>query len=131
MSRQQVIAYRGAVQIRRDTVGPLNLTLIGKADDGTGETTYLAFANATPLDMPAYVQDVVVHRIGAQSYHVITPNAQWTLDARSMHLHRDVAAGFYEAVPPRGAPLWKRLFWRVVLWLAATSVGRVLLARRG
>jgi len=45
------------------------------------------------------------------------------------HIHREVAGAFYKALPPRPVPLRKRLFWRVMLGLAATSAGRWLLLR--
>ena len=51
--------------------------------------------------------------------------------ARAVHLHREVATTFYRAVAPRLVPLSKRLFWRVVLAMAASPLGkRLLLALR-
>ncbi len=40
-----------------------------------------------------------------------------------MHLHREIAAQFYRAIPPRPVPLLKRWFWRVVLALATSRAG--------
>jgi hypothetical protein len=44
-------------------------------------------------------------------------------------VHRDIAVPFYRAIPPRRVPLVKRIFWRVVLALAATRTGLALLRR--
>jgi hypothetical protein len=130
VSRQQVIAFRGTVQVWRDAAGPLNLTIVGQPNDGSAETTYLGFAQATELELPPLLDKVAVDRLGAQSYHITASSGEWTLDAKSMHLHRDVTGAFYAVVPPRAAPLIKRVFWRLVLAIAATSLGRALLARR-
>lgn len=43
--------------------------------------------------------------------------------------HRDVRAQVLAAVPPRRAPLSKRLFWRVVLFVARYPAGIRLLRR--
>jgi hypothetical protein len=44
-----------------------------------------------------------------------------------VHLHRDVAPPFYRALPPRPVPPGKRLFWRLVLALAASRAGLSIL----
>ncbi len=49
--------------------------------------------------------------------------------ARGDARHRDVRAEVFAAVPQRRAPLGKRMFWRLVLWLARTSTGLKLLRR--
>ena len=48
-----------------------------------------------------------------------------TGDAR----HEDVGAAVFAAVPQQRAPLGKRLFWRIVLFLAQFSWGLRLLKR--
>jgi hypothetical protein len=54
------------------------------------------------------------------------------IDARAVHVHREIATAFYGAIPPRRVPWTKRLFWGLVLGLAGSSWGkRVLLALRG
>lgn len=46
--------------------------------------------------------------------------------------HRDMRAAVFAALPPRRAPLAKRVFWWAVLGLARFAVGRkLLLALRG
>jgi len=49
--------------------------------------------------------------------------------ARGDARHRDVRAEVFAVVPQRRAPLGKRLFWRIVLWLAKTGTGLRLLRR--
>jgi hypothetical protein len=48
-----------------------------------------------------------------------------TGDAR----HEDVGAAVFAVVPPRRAPLSKRLFWRCVLFVAQFPLGLRLLQR--
>ena len=48
-----------------------------------------------------------------------------TGDAR----HRDVRAEVFAAVPQRRAPLGKRAFWRVILFVAQFPAGLKLLKR--
>jgi hypothetical protein len=49
--------------------------------------------------------------------------------ARGDARHRDVRAEVFAAVPQRRAPPGKRLFWRLVLWLARRPAGLRLLRR--
>jgi hypothetical protein len=49
--------------------------------------------------------------------------------ARGDARHRDVRDVVFAVVPPRRAPLGKRLFWRLVLALARVPAGLRLLRR--
>jgi hypothetical protein len=49
--------------------------------------------------------------------------------ARGDARHRDVRAEVFAAVPQRRAPVRKRAFWRLVLWLARFPAGLRLLRR--
>jgi hypothetical protein len=49
--------------------------------------------------------------------------------ARGDERHRDVGAAVFAVVPQRRAPATKRIFWRVVLYLAKFPAGLKLLAR--
>ena len=49
--------------------------------------------------------------------------------ARGDARHRDVRAQVFAAVPQRRASLGKRLFWRVVLFVARFRAGVALLRR--
>ena len=43
--------------------------------------------------------------------------------------HRDVSAEVFAAVPQRRAPLGKRVFWRIILFVAQFPAGMRLLKR--
>lgn len=124
------VLFVGTVQCLRDLQTPLALTLVGHTAEHPGETLYLAFITAPPQDLPQFLENASVQQVDATTFSLSTPSQRWTLVATSVHVHRDVTENFYRAVPPRAAPLIKRVFWRVVLALAATPVGRSLLARR-
>jgi hypothetical protein len=49
--------------------------------------------------------------------------------ARGDARHRDVSEAVFAAVPQRPAPLRKRLFWRLVLFIAQYPAGLKLLKR--
>jgi hypothetical protein len=57
--------------------------------------------------------------------HPILPVAAARADAR----HEDVRAVVFGVVPQRRAPPGKRVFWRLVLWLARFPAGLRLLRR--
>jgi hypothetical protein len=81
--------------------------------------------------MPDVLEDPIVDRVDERRYRIASAPREWILEASAIHLHREISTTFYRAVPPRAAPWSKRLFWRVVLGLAASSWGkRLLLALR-
>lgn len=49
--------------------------------------------------------------------------------ARGDARHQDVRAAVFAVVPPRRASVGKRVFWRLVLWLAGFPAGLRLLRR--
>lgn len=49
--------------------------------------------------------------------------------ARGDARHRDVREQVFAVVPQRRAPLGKRMFWRLVLWLAGLPGGMRLLRK--
>jgi len=78
-------------------------------------------------DLPVSLEAAVISARGEHRYGIASASRDWTIEAASLHVHRDVGNVFYRAVPPRLAPLKKRLFWRVVLALAGTRAGKRLL----
>jgi hypothetical protein len=124
--------FTGAVSCTRTPDGPLRLTLSGRTADRPGEEVRLAFAGTAPADLPGQLEDALVERAGPGRYRIASGVQAWTIAARSVHLHRDVADGFYRAIPPRPAPLVRRLVFGMMLALARSRLGMALLrALRG
>ena len=127
----RVVTFRGGVSCRRDPDGPLGLTLIGWTADHPDERVTVAFSGRAPDSLPEVLEDPTVYRIDQRRYRIASTPREWTVDAGAAHVHRELATAFYRAIPPRPAPWTKRLFWRVVLALAARPWGkRLLLALR-
>ena len=127
----RVVTFRGGVSCRRESGGPLGLTLVGWTSDHPDERVSLAFGGRCPDTMPEVLEDPIVERLDERRYRIASASREWFIEARAIHLHREIATTFYRAIPPRQAPWSKRLFWRVVLGLAASSWGkRLLLALR-
>lgn len=108
------------------------LTLNGAALDAPAQRLVLTFTDVAPGDVPATVTGARVTVVDGQTYQLESPPEHWLIRARALHVHRDVRADFFQAVPPRRVPLAKRLCWRALLWLAARRSGlRLLGALRG
>ena len=119
---EPVVTFRGAVSCRC-APGPLGLTLTGGTPERPGEPTALAFSAAAPAGFPDTLDNAVVERLGADQYRIASPPREWVIAATAVHLHREIAAQFYRAIPPRPVPRLKRWLWRVVLALAASRAG--------
>jgi len=119
---ETLAAFRGPVSCTR-AAGVPGLTLSGNSAQTPAEKTVLAFSSAALPDLPAALHDVVVEHLGGGRYRISSSAGEWTISASVVHLHREIAAQFYRAIPPRPAPARKRLFWRVVLALAASRTG--------
>src|SRR5437773_2680515 len=104
-------------------------TLIGENCEHPGERTELAFSAAAPADFPEALEGAVIERVGTHQYRIASAPREWLIEATAVHVHRDIAVPFYRAIPPRRVPLAKRIFWRVVLALAASRTGLALLRR--
>ncbi len=123
----RIVTFRGGVSCRRDSKGPLGLTLIGWTSDHPDEKVSLAFGGRAPQTLPEVLEDPKVDRIANGRYRIVCAPRDWLIDAKAIHLHREVSGAFYRAIPPREAPWPKRVFWRVVLALAASTWGKRLL----
>jgi hypothetical protein len=119
-------AFTGPVDCRRCESGPVRLMLVGRSADRT-ETIWLAFEGTAPENLPALIESATVQCASAQQYRIASQDRSWLVTAARVHLHRDVAAAFYEAVPPRTVPWLKRLAWRAGLLVAASPAGRWLI----
>jgi hypothetical protein len=123
---EPLATFRGTVACRCAPDVP-GLTLRGDTADAPGEETELAFSAAAPAQFPGTLQDAQVQRLSPGRYRISSATREWLIDARAVHLHREIAADFFRAIPPRRVPWRKRLFWRVVLTLAASRAGLALL----
>jgi hypothetical protein len=123
---RRIVRFRGGVSCRRDD-GPLGLTLVGRTTDRPDEMATLAFAAAAPPGLPEALEDATVEQLDAGRYRIWSGKREWIVPARSVHLHREVSTTFYRAIAPRLVPWNKRLFWHIVLSIAASRVGKTLL----
>jgi hypothetical protein len=133
MSVQPIIQFSGRIDCRRDGCGPLGLIMSGHTALHPRQLVHLCFAGTAPPDLPRSLDGAAVAQVGEESYCITSDASSWTLSARAAHLHREVTREFYAAVPGEPVRWTQRLFWRIVLTLAATSAGRWLLGvwRRG
>lgn len=119
---ERLATFRGTVRCGRSEPRGA-LTLSGMTEEGGGEETSLILCAAAPLECPDALEDAVVEYLGARQYRIRCGTREWLVEAAAVHLHREIAASFYRAIPPRPAPWRKRLFWRIVLALAASGPG--------
>lgn len=122
-------AFRGPVLCRRAGGA---LILSGGAADSPEEVLILTLICPARADPPESLTAAVVTPLDERRYRIASPPRDWIVEATSIHLHRDIHSAFNRAIPPRPAPLLKRLFWRIVMALAGNRAGkRLLLAMRG
>ena len=117
-----LVAFRGRVTCTR-TAGVPVLTLSGDSAQAPGGEAALAFSATAVPELPDTLQDATVERLGGGQYRIVSASREWLISASAAHLHREIAGQFYRAIPPRPVPWSKRLFWRVVLTLAANRAG--------
>jgi hypothetical protein len=122
------VKFSGPVRCTRGAP-PLGLTLSGQLPPGDPRPATVAFSALAPADLPDVLTDALIEPLGGAQYRLSDARRSWLIESPSVHLHRDVGAAFYRAIPPRPAPRLRRLFFRVVLWLAASHRGVALLMR--
>ena len=124
----RVIRFRGRVSCGRGGEGPLGLVLAGITEDRPDEAVHIAFSCPAPADLPAEMDGAKLELLGNKRHRLTSGGRSWDLQG-SVHVHREILTLFYQAIPPRPVPLRKRLFWRVMLGLAANPLARRLLLR--
>lgn len=67
------------------------------------------------------------HSDGLRRFLIRDARQRCTIEALSVHVHRDVRDIFFAAVPPRRAPPARRIFFALVPALVANPLGRWLL----
>jgi len=123
---ERLATFCGVLHCRRARTVP-GLTLSGSTAEAPDEPTALAFSTTGPADLPDTLQVAVVDHLGGARYRIGAGGREWLIESPAVHLHREIAAQFYRAIPPRPAPWTKRAFWRVVLALATSRAGLALL----
>lgn len=116
--------FRGPVACRR--TGDI-LTLSGAAADSPDDGLIVTFIGQAMPEVPGSVSGVSIRAVDQRHYLIASESQELLIEAAAFHLHRDIGSAFYRAVPPRPAPLTKRIFWRVVLALAGSRAGKRLL----
>jgi hypothetical protein len=96
--------------------------------DGQDENVKVAFSCPAPADLPAELEDAELELLADNRHRLTSGDRSWSLHG-PVHVHREVSSAFYKALPPRPVPWRKRLFWRVMLALAANPLTRRLLLR--
>jgi len=125
------MVFVGAVSCTSRAGAP-GVTLGGRSACHPQQPVQLAFSAAAPPDLPAQLADVAVEALPGGIYRVASGARSWSLGPGTVHLHRDVGAAFYRALPPRAAPWPRRLLWGAALRLAGHRLGLALLrALRG
>ncbi|HLK71677.1 MAG TPA: hypothetical protein VKT19_06950 [Steroidobacteraceae bacterium] len=119
---ETLASFRGTVRCERSSRAH-TLTLSGTSAQGPGEEIALILSASTAVECPHTLEDAVVEQLTGQQYRIRSVAGEWLVEAEAAHLHREVAGAFYRAILPRPAPWRKRLFWRIVLTLAATRSG--------
>jgi hypothetical protein len=125
---ERLATFRGAVRSAR-AEGVPGFTLAGVSAEPAGEPTTLVFPVPAPADLPAALEDACIERLAPGEYRISSTAGAWRIAAATAEVHAEVAVAFYRAVPPRPAPWLKRLFWSVVLTLAASRAGLAALRR--
>lgn len=127
MSGAKVAEFRGSVRCRRPTEGPIGLELTGRTADAYGGELTLAFTGQAPEGLPESIEDAVIEQSGEGGFRLTSGTRVWTVAARAVHAHRDVGGVFYQAIPPRPAPLLRRLLLGTALRISGSRAGLAVL----
>lgn len=125
---ERLITFRGMVSCVR-SAGVPGFALAGRSAERDGEPTTLVFPVPAPADLPQTLQDAWGEQLAPREFRIGSAAGAWRITAATAEVHAEVADAFYRAVPPRAVPWTKRLFWSVVLRLAASRAGLAALRR--
>lgn len=123
----EVAQFRGTVHCRRSAQGPLGLELTGRTVEGDEAQTVAFSGAALPPDLPDVLENVVVVSTAQREFRLLSAGGAWSVAAAAVHVHTDLSAPFYRAIPPQPAPLARRLLFATALTLARTRPGLLLL----
>jgi hypothetical protein len=111
-----VAEFAGPVYSRREA-GAVGLVLWGQERAG-GAPLELLFAAPQPVELPTIISDIDVFQLEPGRWRLRAHGGSWTLQARSLSVHRDVGAAFFGAVPPPPLRTGVRVGWSLLLTLA-------------
>jgi hypothetical protein len=125
--------FAGAVGVHLMNSGALRLALEGR--DWQGRRMSVVFAQPRDVpQMPRQLHDVRVALeaanavpAGGRGVHITAREGAYLVAVAGIHVHRDLTDELRRVVPPRAAPWRKRVLWRALLALAASTAGRRLL----
>jgi hypothetical protein len=120
-----VAALRGPVTCRRTANA---LILSAAAADSADDRLIVTFICPAVPDIPDSLPAASVHALDERHYRIASESGELIVEAISLHVHRDIGRTFYRAIPPRPVPLAKRLFWSLVLALAGSRTGKLVLS---
>jgi hypothetical protein len=114
----------GEVRILRPPGTALRTVLTGR--DAAGIPTEVELCGTNCAGLPEVLPDVSVE-VGASGVRIVAPEGESAYRARSVHVHHDLSTVMRAAIPPRPAPLGRRLLFGLLLRLAGHPLTRRLL----
>ena len=138
MSGFEPVQFQGLVRAERRAGGAL-LALHG-IERGSGLPLSVSFSGVHSLELPAVLRDVAIRQAAstgvepARRWHLHsatgdTPACDAAIEARAIHVQRDVSAAFAAAVPPSRASVTSRAGWMLLLNLVRVPGALRLLQR--
>lgn len=134
-----LFAFRGSVAVGHGE-GAATVWLRGcnaSSPADSRDQTELIFAAASAASLPSTLVDAQVSELPPlpsqdprlRRYEISAGPWSAQLQARALHYHRDVAAAFYQAVPPPRVPLMRRLIIGMLLAVLRVPGAAALLRR--
>lgn len=114
---------------RTESGGRAYLTLVGATLPGSPPSGFTEAAPDALAQLPARIERGSVEQLDGGRCRISAPDREWMIEVSRFLLHLDASPAFYAALPPRPVPFAKRLFWRIVLGMAGSPLGRWLLGR--
>jgi hypothetical protein len=115
---------RGELRILRPPGTALRTVLTGR--DPAGIPTEVELSGTTCEGVPEWFAEARVD-VGPSGIRIVGPDGESACSALSVHVHHDLSAVMREAIPPRPAPLGRRLRFGLLLRLAGHPATRRLL----
>jgi len=115
---------QGEVRILRPPGTALRTVFTGR--DPAGLPTEVELCGTSCAGLPEVLREVRVEVV-ASRVRIVAPDGESDFSAVSVHVHHDLSAMIRAAIPPRPAPLGRRLLFGLLLRLAGHPVTRRVL----